>query len=281
MHGGAVSVASQLGAGSTFGATLLCESVDKTSAPAPELSAPEAVPVSHSVRVLVVEDNLVNQKVVTAILRKRKFQVSIAHNGQEALDMIKTAEPFSLVLMDVQMPILDGLETTRMIRADQRWSTLPIIAMTAHAMNGDREKCLQSGMNAYVSKPVHPNHLLTTIDRLLNGEGAAMDRPDPMAEATETKAADSDLLEGMLHLFLALAPERLEKLRTAAETLDARALGAESRKIGAAANRIGAGPIARLAQAIEAASVRKDFDAARDSLNSLAAEIEMLQPAVL
>ena len=110
-------------------------------------------------RMLVVEDNQVNQKVVTAVLRKRGFFIELANDGQEALAKLESARRFDLVLMDVQMPVLDGLEATRLIRKEPRWKALPIIAMTAHAMNGDKERCLEAGMNGYISKPVHPSHL--------------------------------------------------------------------------------------------------------------------------
>jgi two-component system sensor histidine kinase/response regulator len=119
-------------------------------------------------RLLLVEDNMVNQRVVLAMLRKKGFCIEVANNGQEALDMLNRAEePYDLVLMDVQMPILDGLETTRIVRRDARWKHLPIIAMTAHAMIGDRERCLQAGMTGYISKPVQPAHLIATIDQQL------------------------------------------------------------------------------------------------------------------
>ncbi len=78
------------------------------------------------------------------------------------------ASAFDLVLMDVQMPVLDGLEATRLIRKEPRWKGLPIIAMTAHAMNGDKERCLEAGMNGYISKPVHPSQLLETVDGYVN-----------------------------------------------------------------------------------------------------------------
>ena len=108
-----------------------------------------------------------NQKVVTAVLRKRGFSIELANDGQEALNKLEKCAAFDLVLMDVQMPVLDGLEATRLIRKDRRWDTLPIIAMTAHAMNGDKERCLEAGMNGYISKPVHPSLLLSTVDEFL------------------------------------------------------------------------------------------------------------------
>src|SRR5207245_10646437 len=80
-----------------------------------------------------------------------------------------------MVLMDVQMPVLDGLEATRNIRRNPRWEQLPIVAMTAHAMNGDRERCIQAGMNAYISKPVQPAHLIAMIEKSM--AGAASQQP--------------------------------------------------------------------------------------------------------
>ena len=120
-------------------------------------------------RILVVEDNQVNQKVVSAVLGKRGFAIEIANDGQEALAKLERGD-FDLILMDVQMPILDGLETTRLIRQNERWKFLPIVAMTAHAMSGDRERCLAAGMTGYISKPVHPSHLIRTVEEHLLAE---------------------------------------------------------------------------------------------------------------
>ena len=115
-----------------------------------------------------MEDNLVNQKVVLAILRNKGYRIDIANDGQEALQKLETAElPYHLVLMDIQMPVLDGLEATLRLRRDPRWERLPVVAMTAHAMTGDKERCLQAGMNGYLSKPVQPAHLIATVERHL------------------------------------------------------------------------------------------------------------------
>jgi len=117
---------------------------------------------------LLVEDNPVNQKVVVAILGKKGYRIDIANHGREAIEKLEGAEaPYDLVLMDVQMPVLDGLETTRLLRRNPKWEEAPIIAMTAHAMSGDRERCLEAGMSAYISKPVQPANLVSTVERYL------------------------------------------------------------------------------------------------------------------
>ncbi len=171
LHHGEIHVSSELGRGTTFVVTLLCEVLGDNGS---HEKAPERLPMSQiettksPARILVVEDNPVNQKVVTAVLRKRGFSIDLANDGQEAIGKLKDAvADYDLVLMDVQMPVLDGLEATRIIRREAQWKDLPIIAMTAHAMNGDKERCLAAGMNGYISKPVHPAHLLSTVDEYL------------------------------------------------------------------------------------------------------------------
>jgi len=170
LHRGEIHVESELGRGTTFAVTLQCEvlaGADSQEKIPERLPATEIDPARSPARILVVEDNPVNQKVVTAVLRKRGFSIELANDGQEALGKLKNVGPFDIVLMDVQMPILDGLEATRLIRREAQWKDLPIIAMTAHAMNGDKERCLEAGMNGYISKPVHPAHLLSTVDEFL------------------------------------------------------------------------------------------------------------------
>jgi signal transduction histidine kinase len=170
LHRGEIKVTSELGRGTSFTVTLLCETppARPTAGVATPVTSTAQGPAStNPARILVVEDNQVNQKVVTAVLRKRGFYIELANDGQEALHKLDQSAAFDLVLMDVQMPVLDGLEATRLIRKEARWKNLPIIAMTAHAMNGDKERCLEAGMSGYISKPVHPSLLLSTVDEFL------------------------------------------------------------------------------------------------------------------
>jgi CheY-like chemotaxis protein len=121
--------------------------------------------------VLLAEDNPVNQRLAVRLLEKRGHAVVVAGDGREALAALASREPFDLVLMDVQMPDMDGLEATARIREGEQGGSrhVPIIAMTAHAMKGDCERCLQAGMDAYLAKPIQPQELFETIGRLLPG----------------------------------------------------------------------------------------------------------------
>jgi len=110
--------------------------------------------IKHSVRILLAEDNLVNQKLAKLMLTKAGYQVEVANNGKEALEKFTASpEDFSMIFMDVQMPEMDGLEATRAIR-EKGFDTVPIVAMTAHAIKGDKEMCLEAGMDDYISKPI-------------------------------------------------------------------------------------------------------------------------------
>ena len=121
---------------------------------------------SASLRILVAEDNPVNQRLVARLLEKRSHRVSLAANGQEALSILKR-ETLDLIFMDVQMPEMDGFETTAAIRAweSEKGFHLPIIALTAHAMKGDCEKCIAAGMDGYLAKPIHPQELDDVLSR--------------------------------------------------------------------------------------------------------------------
>jgi CheY-like chemotaxis protein len=120
--------------------------------------------------VLLVEDNLINQKLGRRLLEKQGHTVVVAGNGREGLEQLDK-QPFDLVLMEVQMPELDGLEATRLLRAREQGTSrhVPVLAMTAYAMKGDRERCLQAGMDGYLSKPIQPQELYGAIEQVAQG----------------------------------------------------------------------------------------------------------------
>jgi PAS domain S-box-containing protein len=148
-----------------FDAILAAVGVRPPEAPRP--AAPPAPAVCRPLKILVCEDSVVNQKLATGLLEKRGHRVTIAANGRQGVELWQS-QPFDVVLMDVQMPEMDGFEATEAIRrleAD-RGGHVPIIAMTAHAMKGDRERCLACGMDGYVSKPVRPHELYEALAQL-------------------------------------------------------------------------------------------------------------------
>ncbi len=137
--------------------------------PRPKEPGLEALGRIHGLHVLVAEDNLINQRYALSVLEKEGYSAVVVSNGREALAAMDR-ESFDLVLMDVHMPEMDGFEATSAIRARERFlgTRVPIIAVTAHAMSGDREKCLAAGMDAYVSKPIRRAELIENIAALLN-----------------------------------------------------------------------------------------------------------------
>jgi CheY-like chemotaxis protein/HPt (histidine-containing phosphotransfer) domain-containing protein len=288
LQNGKVWVESEVGCGSTFYVTLEFESSD---APLPEREQPAEPPVlsnpyttEQAPYILVVEDNMVNQKVIATILRKKGFRVRIASHGGEALEALGL-EDFALILMDVQMPVLDGLETTRLIRRDPKWVSIPILAMTAHALHGDREKCLQAGMDSYISKPVNPGHLISTIQAFLttgSKRASALmisdGRPAPIDEALAERLLDHSpqLMKSMVSLFLELAPERIQKLQSAAILKDADTLRRQAEELKKAAERIAATGIANCAGEIERNATAGDPESAIVRLERLESEIARL-----
>ncbi|MFC5500323.1 response regulator [Caenimonas terrae] len=168
LMGGEVGVQSEAGVGSTFWLALdLCEGAVAAPAPQPTApAAPDGVDVLAGARILLVEDNDLNQMVATRLLEHRGCVVEVADNGQVALDRL-AEDSYDLVLMDLQMPVMDGLATTAAIRANPAHRLLPIVALTANATPQDRQRCLDAGMNDFISKPVDAKALWTQLRKWL------------------------------------------------------------------------------------------------------------------
>ena len=162
LMGGRISVTSQLGEGSTFSFVMNCAiySGDEAAAQRAAKQARRGAG-ARKLRVLLAEDNRVNQLLVVRLLEARGHEVTVAGDGRAAVDRA-AHDNYDVILMDVQMPEMDGLEATRTLRA--RGVRAPIIAMTAHAMQGDRDRCLSAGMDAYVSKPIQPDEVFEAIE---------------------------------------------------------------------------------------------------------------------
>ncbi len=158
-------------------------------------------------RILIAEDNEINQQVAKEIVEYAGATVRVAWNGKEAVEALNESE-FDAVLMDIQMPEMDGFEATRVIRADGRFKGLPIIAMTAHAMTGDRERCLKKGMNDHISKPINGDDLLATLAQWIPSTGI-MSREAPVAANISHLDDEVELSDSMPGLDVAAALKRL------------------------------------------------------------------------
>jgi CheY-like chemotaxis protein len=130
-------------------------------------------------RILLVEDHPLNQELASELLRRAEMEVVVAENGQEALQLLATAGPFDGVLMDCQMPVMDGYTATRELRANPDWRELPVIAMTASALAEDRERALASGMNAHITKPLNVGLMLRTMAEWIVSRGAREAQAEP------------------------------------------------------------------------------------------------------
>ena len=197
-----------------------------------------AKPSGHrSLRVLVAEDNATNQKLVLALLKQQGHHVVVVGDGRLAVQAA-ASEPFDVILMDVQMPEMGGLEATAAIRARERSTGkhLPIIALTAHVMAGDREQCLAAGMDAFVAKPLRPAELFATLDHFFPppDRPVAAHEPPPQVDGAALLAGvggTPSLLAEVVRVFLADAPGMLERLRDAASARNGDALAAAAHAI--------------------------------------------------
>jgi signal transduction histidine kinase/ActR/RegA family two-component response regulator len=170
--GGSIAVVSELDVGSTF---TLCFDVEEARAPAlqPETDLPGCIGAGQPLRVMAAEDNVVNQKLIAAFLSALNCEVTIVSDGAAALEAAERTR-FDLVLMDVQMPMMDGLEATRRLRAGQSCNRdIPVVALTANALSTDRALCLDAGMTDYLTKPIDPRALAAIVHRYANARPAS------------------------------------------------------------------------------------------------------------
>ncbi|PVZ20502.1 MULTISPECIES: CHASE domain-containing protein [unclassified Pseudomonas] len=223
--------------------------------------------------VLVVEDNALNRQVASGLLHAEGARVHLAENGKEGIDAVRTsAEPFDVVLMDVQMPEVDGLEATRVIRSDHRFLRLPIIAMTANAGAEDRAACLQAGMNDHLGKPIDLGRLVDVIrhwtgrDELPAGAKASEQAPadsllDPWGVILARFDDDQALLREVLAVFVSDCGQLIQRLRELMAEPDPQAARALFHAIKGSAATMGARALSERAGALEQGMSRDDPDA--------------------
>ena len=237
-------------------------------------------------RVLVAEDNPTNQKLVSALLDQNGHTATVVSNGRLAVERA-AREPFDVILMDVQMPEMGGLEATAAIRKQEEGTGrhLPIVALTAHAMAGDREQCLAAGMDAYVSKPVRAAELFSAIDAAV--AGARSLAPPTWPADTATSSVDvaalladfggrSGLVTEVIDVFLADAPAMLTRLRNAAQGGDAAELTAAAHAIKGSAGLFSQGDTYEQARALEMRARSGDASNAIAAADEIEASISRL-----
>jgi two-component system, sensor histidine kinase and response regulator len=240
----------------------------------------------------LAEDNPVNQRVAVRVLSKLGADVTLVDNGRAALEAIGK-ESFDAVLMDVQMPEMDGFEATRAVRAGEtaEQRRLPIIAMTAHAMTGDRERCLEAGMDDYVSKPFETSRLIETILRTVNdARAAASSRPsstDGSSAARETRAYcrpkllersldDEALAAELVDLFLESRQGQLDSLSDAARRADFAAAHRSAHTLKGSLATLCAEPACAAAAQVESAATAGELGRVEETLAVLEAEVGRL-----
>jgi signal transduction histidine kinase/DNA-binding NarL/FixJ family response regulator/HPt (histidine-containing phosphotransfer) domain-containing protein len=284
-------VESELGRGSTFHFTARLRRAESTDAPGVRPAEPIAPPASLAgLKVLLAEDSDINQAVVLEMLKRQGCEVAVASTGKEAVEAFES-HPFDVVLMDLQMPDMDGFEATRIIRARESSGRVPIIAQTAFAFAQDRDRCLKAGMDDYVSKPLSASRLIEVIERyvLSKNPGAAQagrgteipqrrgsssaDLPDArsndMSSSTNPRrrpragkvfdvealrdrvGGDEEVVREVVALFFSQIPETLEQIRTAAVDHDWQVLRRLSHTLKGASATVGAEAISEVARELE------------------------------
>ncbi len=262
--------------------------VEREYAPAGEaIKRPTAPDAGPALRILLAEDNPINQKVAAIMLEKMGHRVTVVGDGRQAVEALGSHD-FDAVLMDVQMPEMDGFEALAAIlaRSHEPRMRIPVIALTAHAMKGDRERCLDAGFSGYLAKPVQSDAIREELARLVpctrrrdpshapgGGPTAVFDR----AEALSYVGGDADLLDEILAMFLDDGPRLLDEIRAAAERGDAQAMCSQAHAAACVAQNIAAPAFAAAAQKLEELGRSGNLADAGEACEELGRELSHLR----
>jgi CheY-like chemotaxis protein len=292
--GGTLSVESEPGRGSTFHLRVpleLAPAGDQT----PGEDAPLPTAPIRPLRILLAEDNPVNQRLAVVLLEKRGHLVTVVVNGRQAVAAVER-QTFDVVLMDVQMPEMDGLEATRLIRQreSETGRRVPIVAMTASALKGDRERCLEAGMDEHIAKPIRTSELFAVLARIAGQDDRPCpDRPaevsgppatgngsrDFNAEAAlKHVGGDHRLLSELIRLYLTDSPGWLEELRQAVDRRDNDGVRRTAHNLKGALVHFELESAITAAQALEFRGKDANLDGADKALAAMAGELERLRP---
>jgi two-component system, sensor histidine kinase and response regulator len=255
----------------------------------------EGGPVQRPLRILLAEDNEVNQELAVKTLEKRGHTVVVTGDGREAIAALER-ESVDLILMDLQMPVMDGFTATTMIREREKGTGMhiPIVALTAHAMKGDRERCLAAGMDAYVTKPLRAAELFEAIGRLIptRSRTATVPLAKPPARQSPAEAGfdpntalaqvdgDRELLRKLFDLFTTQAQKLLPQIRSAGERGDARALERLAHKLKGSVSSFGVVRASEAAARLEILGQSGEFTQVEEALAQLEDEVSRFREAL-
>jgi signal transduction histidine kinase/DNA-binding response OmpR family regulator len=260
---------------------------------APTAKAVPSVPVGAGLRILLAEDNVINRALAAGILEKRGHSLVHAGNGREAVEAFSDGS-FDLILMDLQMPEMDGFEATGRIRQleEATGGHITIVAVTAHAMTGDRERCLAAGMDDYVSKPLRKEDLLRALARAggqrraneTKTEGTETETETPPLYSREELLAqcdgDEELMRELVSIFHDSTPQIVQAIGEAVEKHDGAALAAHAHKLLSSLGAFGAGPARTLALRLEKHGQENAFGGAKERFMELERETEKIYAAL-
>ena len=266
-------------------AALSVATADKPGTMPPADTARESV---SSLNILLAEDGLVNQTVAVNLLEQRRHKVTVANNGREAVDAFDN-DLFDAVLMDVQMPAMDGFEATAIIRQKEAESGghIPIIAMTAHAMEGDRERCLEAGMDGYIAKPIRARDLHDTVETIVarvlgsqarNGGTATEKDTLDRDQILERTGGNAETLKEIVELFAAESAKLMKRMRDAIKNEDPSGLQRTAHTLKGSVRIFGAERAAAAALRVEMIGRHKNLVGAENALAELAGEVDRLMP---
>ncbi|MGA9884987.1 MAG: response regulator [Candidatus Acidiferrales bacterium] len=262
------------------------------AAPSQEGAKEEQMPsaeFAQGMKVLLTEDNPVNRKLATALLEKHGNTVLIAENGCEAMAILER-EKADVVLMDLQMPVMDGFEAIRAIRAKERrdGGHLPIVALTAHAMQGDRERCLEAGADDYVTKPIRTAELFAAMKRATKRDEVSQGKsaPDSTQEgvaldvgaALDRVEGDRELLDELVRLFIEGSPAAMREMRQALSERDAHALGRLAHTMKGSSGSLGANRVSEAALVLEMRARPGALENAGELIGALQSELDRVLP---
>jgi CheY-like chemotaxis protein len=246
---------------------------------APAVSVPAAVPSGPAPRILLAEDNPINQRLAQALLEKRGWRVTAVRTGRAALEALER-DDFDLVLMDVQMPDLDGMEATRLLRQQEEdGRRLPVIGLTAHVMAGDRERCLEAGMDDHVPKPIRPDVLYAAVERclVLRRPGETLPPPVDFTDALQALRGDREFIMDLAGQFVRDFPWQLEQMQRAVGESDSRTVERLAHSLKSVAGIFGARAAVEIAKELESFAGRRNLAPVPDLLRRLQTEVERVK----